>query len=159
MSTQALLKKGDIIKLEKGMRVYTTIPTKFLNPAVPLSTEYTHSDISIGDILHRKLVPKNYLEEKIKRLFENEGISLKNDIKIPELVNSLNINTSAEIFDTSYLEGEYIVKNTREDGGNYQHPHGHHVFCRKLNSGVDVDFYQTGSFTAMIENITPISTP
>lgn len=62
-----------------------------------------------------------------------------------------------------YLRGKYIVYKTSEDGGGTGHgrydvyPDGHHVFCFKEDDEtVQVDFYQTGCFTAMIEDIEPI---
>lgn len=65
-----------------------------------------------------------------------------------------------EIF--SYFAGKYVVFKTSTDGGGTGHgpgdvyPDGHHVFCRKVEGGIPVDFYQSGSFTAMIEDIKPI---
>ncbi len=69
-------------------------------------------------------------------------------------------------FDTAFLEGKYIVVKTVCDGGGTAHgphdvfPNGHHVYCEKMVDSLDykikVDFYQTGSFTAMIEHIKPI---
>jgi hypothetical protein len=63
----------------------------------------------------------------------------------------------------SYLAGRYVVYKTASDGGGTGHgpndvyPDGHHVFCEKLDDrSVKVDFYQSGCFTAMIENIEPV---
>lgn len=62
-----------------------------------------------------------------------------------------------------YFIGEYIVIKTSMDGGGEGHgpgdyyPSGHHVWCVKANDkNVRIDFYQSGAFTAMIEDITPI---
>ena len=62
-----------------------------------------------------------------------------------------------------YLYGQYIVyKITTDEGGKGHGPHdaypyGHHVYCEKIyNPTTKVDFYQTGSFTAMITDIKPI---
>ncbi len=61
-----------------------------------------------------------------------------------------------------YLTGKYIVVKTVFHGGGTGHgpgdvfPNGHHVFCMGAdNSGVKIDFYQSGCFTAMIEDIEP----
>jgi len=61
-----------------------------------------------------------------------------------------------------YLCGTYIVYKTAYDGGGTGHgphdvfPDGHHVFCVKADDdSVKVDFYQSGRFTAMIEDIKP----
>jgi hypothetical protein len=68
----------------------------------------------------------------------------------------------------AYLAGRYVVVLTTHDGGGTGHgphdvyPSGHHVWCEKLvrdiDSPVRVDFYQTGCFSAMIEDITPVGT-
>lgn len=64
-----------------------------------------------------------------------------------------------------YFVGKYIVYKTTYDGGSSgggmnghdDYPNGHHVFCVKVdNPKIKVDFYQSGCFTAMIENIKPI---
>src|SRR4030042_5752874 len=62
----------------------------------------------------------------------------------------------------AYLAGRYVVYKTTNDGGGIGHgpgdvyPDGHHVFCERLEDRIKVDFYQTGSFTAMIEHIEPV---
>lgn len=72
-----------------------------------------------------------------------------------------------------YLCGKYIVYKTSYNGGNTirthgdfrpiatgnhdTYPDGHHVYCIKADDrDVKVDFYQSGCFTAMIEDIKPI---
>ena len=61
-----------------------------------------------------------------------------------------------------YLAGKYIVSKTSFDGGGTGHgagdvySDGHHVFCIKEDKSQKVDFYQSGSFTAMIKDIEPI---
>ena len=61
----------------------------------------------------------------------------------------------------AYLEGTYVVIKTAIDGGGTGHgpgdvyPDGHHVFCKKTIDGEEIDFYQSGCFTAMIEDIQP----
>ena len=63
----------------------------------------------------------------------------------------------------AYFAGKYIVVKTNSEGGGTGHgphdvyPDGHRVYCVKADdSTVKVDFYQTGSFTAMIKDIEPI---
>ena len=60
-----------------------------------------------------------------------------------------------------WLQGKYIVYKTAFDGGGQNfdgpYPNGHHVFCEKMDgSKTRVDFYQSGSFTAMIYDLEPI---
>lgn len=63
----------------------------------------------------------------------------------------------------AYLAGRYIVYKTACDGGGTGmgphdvYPNGHHVYCERVDDhGVRVDFYQTGSFTATIQDIEPV---
>ena len=64
-----------------------------------------------------------------------------------------------------YPPGRYLVVETKMNGGQENggmtghdsYPDGHHVYCEMLNShnqptGIRVDFYQNGAFTAIIEN-------
>ncbi len=70
-----------------------------------------------------------------------------------------------------WLCGRYIVYKTTMEGGGHgpdgDYSNGHHVFCRKAPKnatfadeehldGLEIDFYQSGCFTAMIEDIEPI---
>lgn len=63
---------------------------------------------------------------------------------------------------TKQTAGNYIVEDTKSDGGGYGHgphdyyPNGHHVFCVSVDGKRRVDFYQTGCFTAMIRDIKPV---
>jgi len=64
-----------------------------------------------------------------------------------------------------YFAGKYIVTKTVSDGGGTGHgrgdvyPNGHHVYCVKADDkSVKIDFYQSGSFTAMITDIEPVGT-
>lgn len=69
-------------------------------------------------------------------------------------------------FKTDQFAGRYLVVRAVEDGGSgpgsgqfyASYDDGHHVFCEKLSGRkTRVNFYQTGSFTAMIENIPVVS--
>lgn len=60
----------------------------------------------------------------------------------------------------AYLAGRYVVYKTSYDGGGTGHgphdvyPDGHHVFAERLDdTSVKVDFYQSGSFTAMLPGL------
>lgn len=63
-----------------------------------------------------------------------------------------------------YLAGRYVVYKTAMDGGgsgqgfNDTYPDGHHVFAERLDDhSVKVDFYQSGSFTAMLPKLKPVA--
>lgn len=85
-------------------------------------------------------VPKHFLYANQKGNFElDRGCVLIND-------------------DLKYLTGKYAVDHTSLDGGSPQddYPSGHHVFCVSLENDTKIDFYQTGFFSAMIQDIQPI---
>lgn len=64
--------------------------------------------------------------------------------------------------DFDYLIGRYIVTSTSFTGGGTGHgphdvyPNGHLVKCSSVDGLHEVSFYQSGCFTAMIEDIKPI---
>ena len=64
--------------------------------------------------------------------------------------------------DFAYFRGRYIVTGTENTGGGLGHgmhdyyPDGYLVKCISEDGKHEVSFYQTGCFTAMIENIKPV---
>ena len=65
--------------------------------------------------------------------------------------------------DFDYLQGTYVVTKTQYTGGGTGHGRydiyldGWEVTCVNIDDNtINVSFYQTGSFTAMIEDIKPI---
>lgn len=126
-----LLQIGDIIRLDRGKTVYADVPYKFIFSNVTErskdANEISHHDIKIGTVL----------------------------------------STTKNKFNTGKLAGWYVVIDADMEGGGTGmgdhdvYPDGHHVFARKLKGeppelsynekGTEIDFYQTGCFTAMIE--------
>ncbi len=168
MNKPYLLQEGDIIRLEKGMKVYDDIPEKFVYRNTPFSAKLAHHDIRIGQKLfkdgpHEKSKLIGELTQHIKNYLHCDDINKEN---VEILVNSLNLSFAFEEFDTSVFVGEYRVTQTSfGGGGSYRemngriesYPDGWHVFCQKVGQpDVCVDFYQTGCFTAMIPDIMPI---
>ena len=105
-----------------------------------------------GDVIELKKGMKIYAEVPETMVYSNR----KGSMKLTE-----HDVTIGEKFD--WFEGKYVVIKTTMDGGRtgYEphdiYPDGHHVFCVSVeNKELKVDFYQSGSFTAMIEDIEPI---
>jgi hypothetical protein len=106
-----------------------------------------------GDVIELKEGHKVYADIPEKYYYDNRRNSNKlthADVEIGGIHN--------------HLAGKYIVYKTSQDGGGTGHgpndvyPNGHHVFAEDINgNGLKVDFYQTGSFTAMITDISPIA--
>jgi hypothetical protein len=75
-------------------------------------------------------------------------------------VATLDIGDRDGVLNTDYLKGEYVVVKTSDDssgaahGVHDAHSCGHHVWARKSdNPLINVDFYQTGDFTAVNPDI------
>ena len=168
MSNKYYLQKGDIIRLEPGMKIYASFPEKFLYTNQPFSNKLAHHDIYIGKVI-RKNVPER--SEIIEEISEEVSNILNIDVdskKVEAFVDSLNLDFSPEEFDTSVFAGTYRVYDAGSDGGTIDdnpktsitmdsYPNGWHVFCEKLdNPEIRVDFYQDGFFTAVISDIKPI---
>lgn len=158
-----LLQKGDLIRLEKGMKVYTMIPEKFCCSNAPFGETLTRKDIVIGKTYRKEAVSKDTVVEAVRNRIEHVIPTTYEQVR--DFVESLGLNYEAEEFDASIYEGEYVVDYVSYDGGGTQgtpsgyetYPDGWHVFCtKKDNPQIQVNFYQTGCFTAMIPNITPI---
>lgn len=155
---RCLLKHGDIIQLEPGMEVYTYIPSMFLLYGAFFDTKPSHTKVTIGEIF--KNVPESvqFLTDEIFKKI-HPILPVTKD-QITNFINTLNFDDEIEELDTSIYAGEYKVIEAFFDGGSkcFDLPDGWHVFCQKVNDPlVQVDFYQTGCFTAMIEDIQPIN--
>lgn len=166
-----LLQKGDIIRLEKGMKVYAKIPEMFCCSNKMFccsnrnfSTEIVETVIEIGQRYCREHQSK---EQLINRLMEciNSVICVTEN-QIANFVKSLNLDFEKKELDTSIYAGEYVVDWVTKNGGETQlcmsgsesYQDGWHVYCTKTEEpSVHVHFYQTGCFTATIPDIQPIN--
>ena len=143
MAKMKLLQEGDVFALKPGMKVYAYIPECFVYANSRNSSKITKTDLEVGVVL------------------KNSGGSLKiGDYKPKKKLT----------FDTSTLAGNYVVIHTNFGGGGTGmglhdvFPDGWHVTARRLHSdglasgrynpeGQQVEFYQTGCFTAMNPNV------
>lgn len=157
-----LLKVGDVINLTDGMKVYAMIPEMFVYSNRKTSRELTKEVVTIGKIYKNNTnIDKdiNNLISDIIEEFNSRGFSISEE-DVREFVLSKIKQPEEETF--SIHGGEFIVIKTLLDGGSDYYPDGHRVYCQKLNNGsydedaIEVNFYQTGCFTAMIEDIKPV---
>ncbi len=158
-----MLEKGDVIELVNGQNIYATMEGRFFG-----YSEAVHGDIEIGRVYEQK-VPlekedEGYIENYLEKEYEKQ--------QAPGYMGSRGvIGTQTKVidkFDSSIFSGKYLVLYTTCDGGGIQgtfsgydsYPSGHHVFCKKIVdgkvSGPEVDFYETGCFSAMITDLKPI---
>lgn len=164
-----LLQRGDIINLENGMTVYAEIPEKFYFYKSQFSSKLCKVAVNIGTTYIKKAVSEDDILKKIRNNITSTGIfgiyNIPSELISSfskDLIKKLNLNLSEETFDSSVFAGKYVVDYAFSDGGGSSsdggYPSGHHVFCHKIDDpSISVDFYQTGYFTAMIKDITPIN--
>lgn len=163
------LKVGDVIELKKGMKVYAEVPSHFIFENRHLSNRLTSHDVEIGNVFDNthtldaqtdRLI--NKIMGRIHEEFASEELKIVDSAKLANHVRE-NIPKQS-ITKLTIPEGEYVVVNTELDGGGRSHndvyPDGHRVYCKKLlfdgrydDKGFEVNFYQSGSFTAMIEPV------
>lgn len=152
------LKKGDVIRLEIGMRVNAEIPEACYFSNVDFSDRTTIVPIEIGKIYKSDVVSK---EKYIQYLMSKKEVSSE----VISFIASSDFNGYIRKFDTAKYAGEYVVESTCTDGGGTYvdagggctYSSGWHVFAKKIESPkVHVNFYQSGDFSTFIDNISPL---
>ena len=113
-----LLQKGQIIRLEKGMRVYANIPEYAIHGSKFFSIVPSRKVITIGEQLSN---PSLTREEIIKQIELHPYFFLGDNISYQDInnyVDSLNFNFDTRTYDTSIFEGKYEVGNCLYDGAS-----------------------------------------
>jgi hypothetical protein len=113
---------GDVFEACNGMRVYGMIPKHFAYANRANDPTPAHCELTVGEIKSR----------------------------------------DSHTLDLGYLKGLYVVEHAASKGGGTGHgphdiyPDGWHIRARKLKAdssydphGVEIDFYQSGSFTVV----------
>lgn len=119
-----LLKVGDVILLEAGMKVYARIPEKFVFANVRKSVKLVKTDVEIGEVFR-----------KGKAIYDTH-ILAGHYVVLETVVGGGG--TGMGQHDT-YPDGHHVFcQKLKSD-------------LRLDNKGRKLDFYQTGCFTAMIE--------
>jgi hypothetical protein len=155
------LKEGDVIKLEKGMKVHALIPEKFVYGSSMLSKGLARHVVEVGKVFSTEpdlTRGVHMLSNAIVQSFESQlGLKIKaDDAKAFILTQLPAVKKEKFVLD----EGEFVVVKTAMEGGSTGHdayPDGHHVFCKRLNAdgsyndkGTEINFYQSGCFTGTI---------
>jgi hypothetical protein len=156
------LKVGDIIKIENGDQCYTDIKGKFVY-SNSISNTKSNSLIRVGDVL---TCDSSKIKRKIASILQNldKELEFVVDTKVKDKtldsVKKLIVNaTKEDKFDTNKVKGEYVVIEAKLNGGSKSsgYPDGWEVTAIKLKNGEynkngrKISFYQSGSFTAIIE--------
>jgi len=157
-----LLQKGDLIRLEKGMRVYAPIPLKFIIGSL-FSEACLVVPVDIGKVYRAEATGKEeildeILEEIRDKLCDDEGKVVTNEA-FRAFVDSLGLNLLDEEYDASVFAGIYRVYETEllPESLPYR-SEALQVYCEKVNSpDVRVWFFQCGDdVCGNLYNIEPI---
>lgn len=157
------LQTGDVIEIKEGMEIYASIPERFVYSNRRFSKGKTQTYIRIGEVRRNKVHDvesvKASIATKIQEAFSSSsGFNISSEAA-KNIVESILPEHAEEQYDGSDLKGEYLVIRTAFEGGSDGrdwYPNGHHVFAKKLKDGkydpegIEISFYQSGEFTAMI---------
>jgi hypothetical protein len=169
------LQTGDVFLLEKGMTIYGLIPEKFVYSNKPFSDELTSHDIKVDVTYTNEEVTKrnvkeeaNHISNQIFRLFLDNGYSINFEDCKKFTQAHIDVEKKLESYSFKFEGGLFKVTNTALEGGgramfNDYYPDGWHVHAVRLINELPstkkediIHFYQSGSFTAMNEEIKPI---
>jgi hypothetical protein len=161
------LQEGDVIKLKKGMKVYTKIPEMFVySNALTSKKIVSNQPVIVGEILKNvtdiSCAVSHVIERTIKA-FESEGFVANLNAISTFVGQNIDDPIPAEFI---IEEGEFVVVKTNLEGGGIamfhdEYSDGHRAYCKRLKNGIydpdgqEVNFYQSGGFTAMIADIKP----
>ena len=109
--------------------------------------------LKVGDVIHLASRHRVYADVPEHFVFSNKAGSWT------------LVHGCIRLDNHQYLYGQYVVERTTRDGGGSafdgDFPSGHHVWCTRVDppDGKQLDFYQSGFFTAMIrpDEIQPIA--
>ena len=157
---KTLLKEGDVICLENGMKVYAQIPEKFVYGNKKNSNAKTNHEAIVGEVITNDTDISEDKADLIKDIIHDFDFRL--GVRVTKAEAQAMVESKVKTPKASSFcleEGSFVVVKTKSEGGgtamfNDVYPDGHHVFCKKLDAndnydenGLEVDFYQTGSFT------------
>ena len=156
------LQEGDVIELKDGMTVYAEIPERFRYGGSTFSKSTTVTEVVVGKE-YRVPHPNENLTTALMVDFAHYGVLISRS-KIRDFVEDFLPEIKDEVF--CLQPGKFVVYKTSYEGGSSgggmnghdSYPDGHRVFCEStIEPEIKVNFYQSGSFTAMIVDIKPIA--
>lgn len=162
-----LLKTGDVFELKSDMECYAYIPARFAYSNTPNSNKIVEHEITVGDVLTVGERPTaegiaSEILKLTKKYSDFDSVIIDKKLLVAAICLPQH---KSDILDTKKYLGEYVVYQTSKEGGGTGHgpndvyPDGHLVKAIKLNNGkfdkrgLKISFYQTGSFTAMNEDV------
>ena len=166
---ERLLRKGDLVRLERGMEIWAKVPQNAYFSNRQFSTMVSEQAIVIGRVYRQKGKSEAELVDLVfNQISHIIPVSIE---QVKALVQSLHLDYSEKRFDSSIFCGVYMVDQTRLSGGDsveqddpdyYQGrnhlPEGWRVYCHKVdNPDITVNFFQTGRFHGVIPGIHPMN--
>ena len=100
-------KIGDVISIEKGMKIYAYIPRKFINDDFPFSIARSFIEITVGTIYQQRKFSKKELIAEFKT--HTKDFMNFSDSDYEDIVNSYPKLLETSYFDTSSLIGQYEI--------------------------------------------------
>ena len=118
-------KIGDVISIEKGMKIYAYIPRKFINDDFPFSIARSFIEITVGTIYQQRKFSKKELIAEFNT--HTKDFMNFSDSDYEDIVNSYPKLLETSYLDTSSFIGQYEITSIgmEKTGSKY-------IFARKL---------------------------
>lgn len=107
------LNVGDIVLIQKGMKIDVYIPEKFISVDFPFSSDECFTSITVGDVYQQRNFSKEELLEEFKSR-TSDFFDLK-DQQIERIIDTNPQLLIPKEYDTSYLVGRYIITGIGQD--------------------------------------------
>lgn len=104
-----LVKNGDIIRIKKGMNVITSVPINAFNKEKPFDKGYGENIVEVGQIYRSSPYSRKKIMEMLKNFLSSEFNANLPEEYLNIIIYKLQIDFEVNTFDTSFLEGEYVV--------------------------------------------------
>lgn len=135
------LERGDIIRIEKGMRVIAQVPENVLQECSPFSRKMKNIVIEIGQKFNRSQISEQDMLRNLTS-YINDFINVTEE-QVKPFMQGLNVDLSEKNFDTSIYEGTYMVEAVILDWSSVKEIKKWKVICHKVNEpNIKVSFYQ-----------------
>jgi len=135
-----LVRKDDIIQIKNGMNISARVPACVFDDSKPFSPEYTHAVVEVGKIYLSTPFSREKIIELLDAFISSKFNVFLSEEELKKFVNKFPVDYTVKSFNTSFLEGEYVVSEAtflEKRIMPYQ------VFCyKKDNPDIKIMFFQ-----------------